>query len=104
MSDWISVDKKLPEVGQWCIVVVDNRLDYLHRMFSWNKNKPDTDVVCASLRYIDAEGFAGWEQGRLASGHSLRQIDNVTHWMPLPEPPPKRIEFDSGEYIDLLPE
>lgn len=73
MSDWISVDDRLPKVGESVITVgVDNDGCFL-------------SPVCAALR-DNSKFIVGY------SFHGDREIGFYietfpTHWMPLPEPP-----------------
>ena len=56
---WISVDERLPEVGQWVLVLIDaETLVFQFMGGSW--------------RYEDKYIF---------------DVSDVTHWMPLPPPP-----------------
>jgi len=65
MSEWISVEERLPsENHDTLIVAVVNEIgEYFI----------DTDAF-----YIDEQYFRFWGQS---------ETSNVTHWMPLPEPP-----------------
>lgn len=100
MSEWISVDDRLPEEGEW-VSVFQNKAayseigeneepvywysqDYYYAkmMGTWMNR-----VTSAQLRLIDCEGYAEWEQGRMPSGHAFTSVDYVTHWQPLPDPP-----------------
>jgi hypothetical protein len=56
--EWISVKDRVPNVGRYVICYTENRV------FS-----PTNDVITKYSKY----GFEG--------------ASNVTHWMPLPEPP-----------------
>ncbi len=63
--NWISVDERLPEIGMYLI---------------------------ATGRYLE-EVPVGWYDGSCWSwGFDDAEIDDVTHWMPLPEPPKERDE------------
>ena len=56
---WISVDERLPEVGQWVLVLIDaETLVFQFMGGSWSNED----------EYIFA-------------------VSDVTHWMPLPPPP-----------------
>lgn len=83
---WIGVYDKLPEPGIWVNVQVDLREDSWKVYFAKQQKRPLVYTACACLRYVDSEGNAYWEQGRLASGYALRDIEHVTHWQSLPEP------------------
>ena len=60
MSEWISVDDKLPEQGCWLIV-----FDHM-------------DVITA-----------GWDADEKRFFIGVEYLNNVTHWMPLPKAPQK---------------
>lgn len=61
MSDWISVDDKLPE---------------LHGSFLVFKSKSGVDRKVYRIK-------TGWTMKKI----EIAMRDNVTHWMPLPNPP-----------------
>lgn len=63
MSDWVSVDDRLPDSGEWYLVA--------------NSKYKHLEIV-----FFDGTNGAGihW----LQNGDYL---ERVTHWMPLPEPP-----------------
>lgn len=89
MSEWISVDDKLPEAIVWVLV-------WLHLP----RNPPASGINIAQfagcredepLSYGDWRRTVGcwWANGRYyEKGH-------VTHWMPLPEPPERANELES---------
>lgn len=80
-GEWVSVDDRLPSVGDWCAIFIDQSTgDY------WDQQK-SSYVTAASLRHVDSEGNPYWEQGQLGSGHPLRTFNLVTHWQPLPAAP-----------------
>ncbi|WP_038486115.1 DUF551 domain-containing protein [Collimonas arenae] len=80
---WVSVDDRLPKIGEWCAVFIDLRTgDWFDQ-----QTIPVTIITAASLRSIDSEGYADWQQGQLSSGHPLRKFSHVTYWMPLPKAP-----------------
>lgn len=83
MSEWISVEDELPEVGQPVIVHGDPY-----------KNKPPTftlAVVDHSSDWHECDSSFGWIDYDLDgfTGKGFNDIEGVTHWMPLPEPPCK---------------
>ena len=99
MSEWISVEDRLPETDKWVNVLqnlggyseLNERGEpdywfesdyYMAKAIGWET----VSVTSATLRCVN-EGWGSWQQGELASGSSLRAINHVTHWMPLPEPP-----------------
>jgi len=61
MNGWISVKKKLPEEGT-DVLVTDG-------------------VACMVAKLDNTKTFYFW------SNNSFWSNDEVTHWMPLPEPP-----------------
>ena len=65
MSEWISVEERLPEYGKWCLVVgrfgIVQRVAYVRDIGEWMPACEHADSVPNSY---------------------------VTHWMPLPAPPP----------------
>lgn len=63
MSEWVSVRDRLPEIGVE-VLVYDCGF-----MGVWSLNKTDQGVF--------------WEDGH----GDQYSVDEVTHWMPLPEPP-----------------
>lgn len=87
MSQWISVDERLPEKGQWVIVYRDDADNPQDLFWAKHFGHETTLVTAATLRSVDNEGYADWQQGELSSGRALSMVRNVTHWMPLPEAP-----------------
>lgn len=63
MSNWIDVEDKLPEAGQWHLAYSDGQIEIL---------------------FFDSEHPIQW----LQHGDWL---EKVTHWMPLPSPPKAKI-------------
>lgn len=63
MSEWVSVKDRLPEVGSRVLVSCD-------------------DGVCSAMWFLDQ-----WSMDPIGSYAMDGLIYNVTHWMPLPEPP-----------------
>lgn len=64
MDEWISVNSELPELGK--------------RVLLYRKNNPIT-VGWHVVNIYGTHGFG------LPFGHA--PMDDITHWMPLPEPP-----------------
>ena len=62
MSEWISIDDRLPEEFITCLVFCDGFFE----VAEYNKH------------------FKTWINVLYSE---ITNIDNVTHWMPLPEPP-----------------
>ena len=80
MSRWISVDDSMPKACQ--DVFIWPRPDFGVEQFVGHFNPHATGKA------YESTGFAGWFAAEYESsyGISLRHV-NVTHWMPLPEPP-----------------
>lgn len=76
MSEWISVDDRMPDDGTYLAHTANGThikiLDYakdLHKIHKFDFKKGDS-------------GFYGCD-----SEYGYYKLDDVTHWMPLPEPP-----------------
>ena len=69
MSEWISVNDRLPEIGQK--VLAYRPTAYLHG------DDPITNCI------YTGETNCSWEQVK----HGFNRINHPTHWMSLPEPP-----------------
>lgn len=67
MNKWISLKNKLPDNEEIFLVYRGEAKDPEIELGWWNKNKK-------KFEYYDNE-YYGYK------------IDDVTHWMPLPEPP-----------------
>lgn len=77
MSEWISVKDRLPRIGEFCLVYTPNR------------------SIGEFVGYIEDDG--NWQFYIGGEGRSL-DVSWVTHWMPLPDTPPKsEIFFVSGK-------
>lgn len=63
-SEWIPVAERLPENEQWVLCFMQNKDFGTFRVFQWS--------------YID------WQWN---DGNEWYDEHDVTHWMPLPEPP-----------------
>ena len=66
-SKWIPVTERLPENDQWVLCFMKDKAFGTFRVFQWN--------------YID------WQWN---DGNEWYDEKDVTHWMPLPEPPKRR--------------
>ena len=64
VQEWISVDDRLPENNQWALCFMKDKSFGTFRVFQWN--------------YID------WQWN---DGNERWKEKDVTHWMPLPQPP-----------------
>ena len=66
--DWIRVDERLPEPGVWVLVYQYGRI---------------LNAQAASYRVNRLTGIPYWR----AADDNLGDFVDVTHWMPMPEPP-----------------
>lgn len=62
MSDWISIEDRLPEKD--CLYIVCQTICMWQNVFG-----------------------ACWKGGKWVSVVTSNQLEHITHWMPLPEPP-----------------
>lgn len=90
MTDWISVKKALPKIGEWVLTISDKRIHLKECVLADMYNTPIITIQPAQLRRVDDDGDGEWEQGipyweqlRTSAGHSMRTIDYVTMWKPL---------------------
>ena len=78
MSEWISVKDRLPEIEQ-TVIVMQN--------FKENDHLKYNPYVMAE----DVSGGIYWSDKEFYLDHPTSDfpcvLENVTHWMPLPEPP-----------------
>ena len=72
-SKWIPVTERLPESKTKILVYGGNELIWVNGV-----NKPMPSVYTGYMRGL-GEGWFTWDE--------KKYIVNVTHWMPLPEPP-----------------
>ena len=78
MMEWISIEERLPDNSEPVLINVFEfnqssvQLGYLYKG-NWFASEGD---------YIEAEG--GWDGAVI---NSTLENENVTHWMPLPDPP-----------------
>lgn len=82
MSEWISVDERLPQEHEDVILLILDEYDqiqYAHG-FYWKYHKADRIVWNQNADFCTPQG--GWD-GATMDKDEL----NVTHWMPLPPPP-----------------
>ena len=64
VQEWIPVTERLPENNQWALCFMKDKSFGTFRVFQWN--------------YID------WQWN---DGNERWKEKDVTHWMPLPQPP-----------------
>ena len=76
MSDWISVKDRLPESGSTVLVLWDDK--YLYNGNEIHNRRIQTAICCNEN--VDTKCF-------VADDTYYTEVINVTHWMPLPEPP-----------------
>ncbi|MEL7440916.1 MAG: DUF551 domain-containing protein [Pseudomonadota bacterium] len=78
MSEWIDVNEELPEVGDVVIVMED---------FKYGDEKKYNPYVIPE----DIGGAIYWHDKKFYIDHPTSDypctLDNVTHWMQIPEPP-----------------
>jgi hypothetical protein len=87
MTEWIKCSERLPKSDEIVLVFTRDRETYVA---IWNKIWRDSDRHDWNIRCdcVDAEGNSGFE---------------VTHWMPLPDPPhdcEKSGHFHKGTIVD----
>lgn len=71
---WIPCSERMPEIGQDVLVVVEER----------DLNE-ETDEFTEIERYVTADTYKG-------NKFSWTYPEEVTHWMPLPEPPESEVQ------------
>ena len=74
MSEWISVDDRLPEDGQPVLYVFNINSNLRTVMYGWHET-------------IKGLG-SGWHQAGVGGA---RAEEDVSHWQPIPEPPKEDI-------------
>ena len=75
---WISVKERLPE--------------YQERVLVHEEVKPEWENLSVTIGYLNTTTKGkSFETNEWYSDNNYQSID-VTHWMPLPEPPNKEIE------------
>lgn len=72
MSEWISVEERLPKYGQQVLVF-------------------DNVEGCFDIWTLDLEEDS-CPEGWYSSAGWHRDIDDITHWMPLPSPPGEEVD------------
>ena len=78
-SDWISVEERLPEDKCECLVYVKTHNKFSGYMtISWFYPRYDGSAPDLKGRKV----WTGYD-----SEWGVFELRNVTHWMPLPEPP-----------------
>jgi len=74
MSEWISVKGKLPKDGRWYLVAATIEV-------------PGGGKRVASMAFLDFDTRTNEPIWLSHNDEDSGEWDNVTHWMPLPEPP-----------------
>lgn len=81
MSDWISVDERLPPYGQEVLLFIQTKL----RNVDYDTDKEIGDSYVCKEKAIGCiknnDLWLNYDQDGFYS------VSDVTHWMPLPEPP-----------------
>ena len=81
MSDWISVNDRLPEKGKWYLICSD-----CNRPHEKVVTMAFLDSVINGNDLIDPLWLTHNDYYRNITGQN-DEWEKVTHWMPLPEPP-----------------
>jgi len=84
-SQWISVDERLPETEQKCLLAVEAEWGGLSDYFAHPK---ETEVFIGWLDMIERT-IGNWYLQLIGNQYLAGTGHKVTHWMPLPEPPIK---------------
>lgn len=80
MSEWVSVEKRKPEEGQKVLLLV------VYQRMPGGVYCEDEIMITGGIE--DGEWFVGDQMLMWDFGHNLDFVEeDVTHWMPLPEPP-----------------
>lgn len=74
--EWISVNKRLPETAQYCLVCV-NELQSHTDEFGNDQYKDEVKIIY----YFKERNVTGWQNDWTG------KPSKVKFWMPLPEPP-----------------
>lgn len=74
MSDWISVNDRLPEMNQVVMVYVPEFDGFEIQLSEW-------------VEYYEAPVSFSTETIKTGEGWADHDFDEVSHWQPLPEPP-----------------
>jgi len=77
MSNWISIEDRLPDLDEWVTGFQDRRYDLILKGIG----SEDTKVLPVMFGGFDSFDTPLWNQT------SLHYISDITHWQPLPEPP-----------------
>lgn len=83
MAEWISVKDRLPEKdGEYlcCLLRKRNEQNYYIKIVEYSHGSEILDF--STIHRYTCEAWLGYD-----SDFGYYKIDNVTHWMPLPNPP-----------------
>lgn len=69
MNDWISVKKDIPKIGKQVLFIYEHQ-----------------DMYCGWVSYVASRGVKEFYHNMSVSQDSC-MVENVTHWMELPELP-----------------
>lgn len=78
MSEWISVEERLPEIGVVCLLYQSYPKDTVFNCRAYPLQRNFTKI--GGLNYL--KKFVLYEDQFCNQG-----LKHVSHWMPLPEPP-----------------
>ena len=85
--EWINAKDELPDTGQK-VVVIDKhiRAEYRDRdmAMAWLRNNPERFANLYETAFRGRKWMVSNSYGGV--GH-VSELDEVTHWMPLPSPP-----------------
>lgn len=113
MSGWIEKEEVLKQIDRWFTTgeyKYSNATHYLNKRISsikpgseWISVKdrlPENDghyIVCRTINPYQIVFEARWKEGKWMS---VVQLDYITYWMPLPEPPPLPNPFENEDDAD----
>ena len=79
-NEWISVKDRLPDKNGRCLCYVKRLYESHYEILAFAPN----------LEKIDKHDFRNVKRGGwydYVEGYGYMEIRNITHWMPLPQPP-----------------
>jgi len=85
-SKWISVEDRLPEIGERVLVLGWSNTDYRYDSSVYNNDNEANQYIvvwdCENAATVDEI-----DDGAFCGNYQYIYIDNITHWMKLPEKP-----------------
>ncbi len=85
-SKWISVEDRLPEIGERALVIGWSSTDYRYSSSVYNNDsEPEQYIVVWDGK--NSTTVAAIDDGAFCGNYQYICIDNITHWQPLPEKP-----------------